>query len=1699
MSKTWSIFRKTGGTVATVHELEYHGEWMEDEYVTVTVTSPTPVDFHFGDHLEYRGEQFVIDYNPNFIKKARKNSYGEAFAYENIKLYSLARELYDVAFKDYVLNWQSDANKNAYSSQGKFSFFADSIEDMADRLQANLDRVSEHSWTVLTPNYRRVRQRISEDVPDSEWLKYYHPSASSISELTEEELTKFEGNRDIEISVDNQSCRSVLQTSYKNFGLSYIIRNRTIIIGAPAIAANHIFKYGKDNGLYEIDKTSDDNQTIITKLYSYGSSENLPLNYYANMHKYFYGVIEEIHTKDPDDYHYAEFTLDLYYIAGMFDIRNMGPNNASYQVGWVVKTSIDGVEITCKVENISKDPWPKLRLYMEQRTESEDPSDEPDLEKLIAYIRNIEVGKRVVFTYGFNKNIWPQDHVDYENENQYPALLSIGNLMLPGFPDMSLDTWLRKVAAEQIHSDIISYEKADALLEKYIFSDEQMSPWIMSKNATNIGVKEGSLYFDGSNDDRPEIMPSIEGTGAGVVVEGSAVTDSGYLGDGEKAQPFKIRVAANEALDWAEAWDTKQEDIYIEMKSGFCTGRKFKLVSLPKLSNGSWELELDRDQDTSMSRYFPYYDNDVSHYCQILEDDTFVVTGLQMPASYVKAASERQLLASCDVLDKIDRQKETWVPKVDEIFMANQHDDAKANGGTSLHDTLMAGMCIHVEDEDLELNLTTYIDNLTIKENGNNGIPTYDVVLRDEKDITDIQRTIDIVGGMAGLGDLLSYEEIVKLIKQIGNSNYLSKKKDDTAQGHITFMRGLTALGAILLGDYVEGLQGGKLTPEGYAELEKLWVRTMATIGDGLKHYEDGKLLPALEVKGDATFTDNLSTPDFQSGFPAGIGWALQKKEYVNPAGVVEYKYYLEVDNVSVRNTLRVYEFIISQLLGENDNRIFTAMMEVHHYDAETGKVWLTTNGGRLYNPFRVDDCIMVQQYQPGNTSIEGGTGYITKAYELLISEVGIGTASDVDENGDRLDWVKFTNFTTQMNDMTPALLIKQRDTFCRVDNLTDDARKGIIQMMAVGINAPYMDVIYGMKTDPDNALKVRLGNLQGIIHHLFGQLDGFGLYAPNFYGVGDFRLRHSGESLSNAIEMTRDQSSSKYTEVSYELTDDDNYLRNAGFVELTSAGALRDWTVTGEDISFYSVGGEAVVSSVGTLGNVKSCCRTEIVDDKLVMHLVDGALRQSRSVMKTPTTHKEYTDGDTDTYTNVLDTLYMAVRIKVVTAGTLTIGFPDSSESSDNAIKGKTRQLERDSEWKLLQWSGTWDGNTDFKLSFTGECYISMLALSSSPLDSFKTEYSTQVIQTARRWAVISTKTTKNSTDIAQLEVTAQQIQSTVSSNYTDLNGRVNANSSAITQTAAAIRAEVKSTTDGLGSRIGSLELRADSFDVSISSINNDIDDLDDDISGAKTRIGRLELRADSFDVSISNRLTKAEFRLFLTSDDISNAQLNADKINFTFTQSTSFIDGSGNTVVVINSSGLKVNGTIEAGSSFTGGNYNLSNNVKFYVSGTKFAEFSSTDDSFASMLYLRHDGGTALSIGSYSSGGKGISIVANADAMAIYSIGPIMLCAGEDEYIQMTGRPGFNNYRTYGFFAPAVSLRTASFTLPASPADGTLLFCHGVTADLIVTTRSHPIMTSDGRGNDTDAYTSHNYNDDSIILMFSATVNKWILFKAW
>lgn len=578
-------------------------------------------------------------------------------------------------------------------------------------------------------------------------------------------------------------------------------------------------------------------------------------------------------------------------------------------------------------------------------------------------------------------------------------------------------------------------------------------------------------------------------------------------------------------------------------------------------------------------------------------------------------------------------------------------------------------------------------------------------------------------------------EELLKKIE----GKYLSKVKDDEAAGLITFLRGLR-VGA-----------GYKFDENGNILADSIDANNL-NIGRGYKFDENGDIISRdieahdinandLSVGGNSVFAGDLSSPDFVAGFLTGKGWRLKNEPIENAAGVLENKYNLELDNLIVRGSMRIFEMIISQLLGENDNRIFTAMMEVDHFDAESGRVYLDTKEGRMYNSFRKGDYIMVQQYN--GLPSEENDHYVTKNYELLVKEVGTEG-----EGEDRLAWVTFENFTSSMAGATPEKLIKKRDTFVRVDNVSDPDRKGIIQVMTVGSDTPYIDIVHGMKTNPGSALKGRIGNLKGIRHPILGQLKGFGEYLNNLYAVGEFVLSRTGESIDTKFQVLENMFSSRFSKTSYELTNEKNYLENGQFLEQITDSEnkiIAGWDIdtTDESVFWFDASGLPVMVNGNPTASGNRKVSLEKVDGRQILRVQNCGIRQKNALIKQPGTHKEYVAGEKSSaelppteagYTDVQDKLYISVRIYAKTAGKLTIGFADCEEvrGKQNTLQQRTVNVAYSGAWKTIPIEGVWNGTGDFVIQYTGDCYLAIASLTDEPLSELSKTVSTQIVQTA-------------------------------------------------------------------------------------------------------------------------------------------------------------------------------------------------------------------------------------------------------------------------------------------------------------------------------------------------------------------------------
>lgn len=760
--KDGSVLTDVNDELVVIHGLEYSDSWMGECFVSIDFKRQSPIGFEIGDYIMYRGERFELNYVPGKEKQARKDTYGEGFTYDGVKFNSLRDELSRAEFLDVVLH----DNQLHYTTLPKFPFYVETIDDLLDRIQANLnEQIGDGKWKIFSRNKERSMQR---GCTAEEWNAVYGDGTNDSASFESKSIT-----------IDTQKCWDALALVNTQWNINFVIRGRNIYVGTAGVMTDGIFKYGLGKGLYKVDQNADSDQSIITRLRAYGSEKNLPDHYYADLGiKYKVGI-----TKVGNAASFVELYLDLDYISTYFTEprKYISSGSTGEQTnGFVLRVTFDfKTIITGYVTGTSNN---KCRFYSELKGSQTDNGDEESKDALDAFISQVKSGSytKLYITSGINEKTIPSENKEYA-EN-LPNNMAISRLMLPGFPTLSLREFWDTMTEEE-------KKYVNPTGKEHIFSNDKYRPYIDSLNIDKIGLRSDSKFFD--TDDKAngivEIYPTIEemvvgGVRVDEIYKGSEVDDDGRFVDGQSVK--NIDIYLNPAIDF-DINDLKDDDFSICMKDGMCGGRSFKVASSTKES-GTWRLTIERVKDDALGLYFPYKDY------QIKKNDHFVLTGIRLPDSYVRAASLKLLKYAIALLDKNDYTRYVYQPKVDEIFMARQHDAAMADksGATrSLHDTLRAGDIMRLSDDDLGIKADVTIDQLIIKEEDGK-IPAYEITLREEKEVGTIQKIQQSISSLEsgnGVASEPTIAQVKSMFKSEGGRYFLSKLEDDVASGAITF------------------------------------------------------------------------------------------------------------------------------------------------------------------------------------------------------------------------------------------------------------------------------------------------------------------------------------------------------------------------------------------------------------------------------------------------------------------------------------------------------------------------------------------------------------------------------------------------------------------------------------------------------------------------------------------------------------------------------------------------------------------------------------------------------------------------------------------------------------------------------------------------------------------------------------------------
>ena len=210
-----------------------------DETVVITVESPFTQQYEIGDKITVFGRDYTLNRLPT-VKKTGMHEYQYTLTFEGIQ--------YDLLRVQYELSIETSGNK---------------LQDVqGDSLTGTLRKFME----VLIANANRV-----------------FPGQWSLGECPETEYKT--------LTFDGENCLAVMQNLCNEFteGSTMVEFDINKVNGVYVVDMKKVgsvlpytFQFGRGGGVYELTRQNVTSSDIVTKLYVFGSSENISLKYRAD-------------------------------------------------------------------------------------------------------------------------------------------------------------------------------------------------------------------------------------------------------------------------------------------------------------------------------------------------------------------------------------------------------------------------------------------------------------------------------------------------------------------------------------------------------------------------------------------------------------------------------------------------------------------------------------------------------------------------------------------------------------------------------------------------------------------------------------------------------------------------------------------------------------------------------------------------------------------------------------------------------------------------------------------------------------------------------------------------------------------------------------------------------------------------------------------------------------------------------------------------------------------------------------------------------------------------------------------------------------------------------------------------------------------------------------------------------------------------
>ncbi len=573
------------------------------------------------------------------------------------------------------------------------------------------------------------------------------------------------------------------------------------------------------------------------------------------------------------------------------------------------------------------------------------------------------------------------------------------------------------------------------------------------------------------------------------------------------------------------------------------------------------------------------------------DGDTFVITNISLPTSYIREAEERLKEEIIKYMKLNNSEKFTFSIKFSRIYLAEN---------PIILAQLNENARIQIEYNEVLYEL--YVSSYQYKVVNNEVLPEITVELADTLSTNEnaLQQALNAVEHsiMSSVGSIDFYKQ--------GLRYFIRKDVEDWARGLLHLTKGAT-FGTNDI---------AKIDEQGNAEFVSQIIRQF------------------------------ISTPLFIDGF-AGQGFKLWLDE--------NGKSNLTVDNLTARETFRVFEMLVTKLRAVN------------------GGLFVSAANGTIKSVSESEDGLYYDiLLENENTFIAGDymrcqvmSGVDITSYWVEISEVNGGICR-----------VPKTEFGFSL----PAA--GQDVVLCGSKNI---GRQNAIHISATDDGQPRIDILNGISTKSlDGCLRTRLGNLDGIYDEYFGnnQPNGDGLYSDNAYLKGDFILRNSGESVETKFQITEEGIKSSVEQTQNESIKSGTFLYNASFTK-----GLEGWVASGNSLIPLFNRGRLMFLGNSMLAQSVTLSSSPVYRDIFYISITDGWIKQTNDkFVNLPDFQEEYEYP-----------VSFTVNIRCKKSGTLTVEISDTQiyqgeiSPSDTFVSLDVKQA-------------TWNGRGDFYLSFTGE-----------------------------------------------------------------------------------------------------------------------------------------------------------------------------------------------------------------------------------------------------------------------------------------------------------------------------------------------------------------------------------------------------------